>query len=101
MPSQKPRIALTVEPDVNNALERLSSLTGEPKTRIINDFLGQLLPVFLDMADSLQHIKETKEAIPQLARWTAFANEQVAVMNNEMANLLAQPDMFDKEKKND
>ena len=45
------------------------------------------MPVFEEMANSLQHIKDTKEAIPQLARWTAFANEQVAVMNNEMATL--------------
>lgn len=87
MPSQKPRIALTVEPELDAVLQRLSILTGEPKTRIITDFLGQLMPVFEDMANSLQHIKETKEAIPHLAKWTAVANQQVAIMNNEMAEL--------------
>lgn len=87
MPSRKPRIALTVEPELDAVLTRLSDLTGESKTRIITDFLGDLMPVFEEMANSLQHIKDTKEAIPQLARWTAFANEQVAVMNNEMATL--------------
>ena len=46
MPSQKPRIALTVEPELDAVLQRLSILTGEPKTRIITDFLGQLMPVF-------------------------------------------------------
>ena len=38
MPSQKPRIALTVEPELDAVLQRLSILTGEPKTRIITDF---------------------------------------------------------------
>ena len=70
MPSRKPRIALTVEPELDAVLQRLSELTGEPKTRIINDFLGQLMPVFEEMANSLQHIKETKDAIPQLARFS-------------------------------
>ena len=86
MPSQKPRIALTVEPELDAVLQRLSILTGEPKTRIITDFLGQLMPVFEDMANSLQHIK-TKEAIPHLAKWTSVANQQVAIMNNQMAEL--------------
>ena len=38
MPSRKPRIALTVEPELDAVLTRLSDLTGEPKTRIITDF---------------------------------------------------------------
>ena len=37
MPSRKPRIALTVEPELDAVLTRLSDLT-EPKTRIITDF---------------------------------------------------------------
>ena len=45
------------------------------------------MPVFEDMANSLQHIKETKEAIPHLAKWTSVANQQVAIMNNQMAEL--------------
>ena len=44
------------------------------------------MPVFEDMANSLQHIKETK-AIPHLAKWTSVANQQVAIMNNQMAEL--------------
>ena len=38
MPSRKPRIALTVEPELDAVLTRLSDLTGEPKTLIITDF---------------------------------------------------------------
>ena len=45
------------------------------------------MPVFEDMANSLQHIKGNQEAIPHLAKWTSVANQQVAIMNNQMAEL--------------
>lgn len=87
MPSRKPRIALTVDCEIDDVLTKLSELTGDKKTKIITDFLRDLLPVFVDLEKSLRHVKETKEAMPELAKWTAIVNQHVAVMNSEMSEL--------------
>lgn len=87
MPSQKPRIALTVEPELDAVLQRLSILTGEPKTRIITDFLKEAYPALVGLSDALQDVKDKKTALPRLAKMSALANEQTAIMNGEMAEL--------------
>ncbi|MFP0375182.1 ribbon-helix-helix domain-containing protein, partial [Acinetobacter nosocomialis] len=45
MSNQKKRIALTVPEDMDAVLERLSELTGAPKTRLIMEMLQEYLPI--------------------------------------------------------
>ena len=45
------------------------------------------MPVFEDMANSFATYQGNQEAIPHLAKWTSVANQQVAIMNNQMAEL--------------
>lgn len=90
MPSQKPRIALTVDEDLNNVLQELSELTKVPKTKIIIDMLTDAQPHLQEIIIALRSVqdkKNSKDAIAILGRLSALANEQVAVVNNEMANL--------------
>lgn len=90
MPSQKPRIALTVDEDLNNLLQELSELTKVPKTKIIVDMLTDAQPHLREIVIALRAVhdkKNSKDAIAILGRLSALANEQVAVVNNEMANL--------------
>lgn len=87
MPSKKTRIALTVDDDLNHVLSELSELTGEPKTKLICDVLNDIMPVYKELVESLKQAKKTKDTLPVLAKWSAKANQQVAVMNNEMATL--------------
>ena len=61
MSSQKPRIALTVPDDINDLLERLSDLTGTPKTKIIIEMLGEYLPVLSSIVETLEQVKADKE----------------------------------------
>jgi predicted DNA-binding protein len=61
MSSQKPRIALTVPDEINDLLERLSDLTGTPKTKIIIEMLGEYLPVLSSIVETLEQVKADKE----------------------------------------
>lgn len=87
MPTKKTRIALTVDDELNHVLSELSDLTGEPKTKLICDVLNDIMPVYKELVESLKQAKKTKDTLPVLAKWSAKANQQVAVINNEMATL--------------
>lgn len=87
MPSKKARINLTVDDDLNEVLKSLSNLMGEPKSTIAVGFLRDLMPIFLELEKSLKRTKELQDNLPELARWTAMANKQTAIMNNEMAQI--------------
>lgn len=95
MPSQNPRIALTVKPEIDDVLTKLSKLTKKPKTKIINEFLEELLPVFELIEKNLMEVEKTKQALPSLVRFAALANEQTAVINKELAYLVQQQDWVD------
>lgn len=84
MPSQKPRIALTVDNDLNALLEDLSVLMKKPKSTIITDLLVDVTPMLTDLRDALQLAEQKKDIKPVLARMTASANIKASEMNNDM-----------------
>lgn len=88
MSSQKRRIALTVDDDLNALLEELSVLTKQPKTKIIVDVLNDVTPVLTEMRDALLMVEQKKSVIPNLARLAASVNTKASDINNEMADLL-------------
>ena len=98
MPSQKRRIALTVDDDLNSLLEELSGLTKQPKTKIITDILNDVKPVLIEMRDALEMVEQKKSAIPNLARLAATINSGAGVVNAEMADLLNQYELLGDEK---
>lgn len=84
MPSQKPRIALTVDNDLNTLLEDLSVLMKKPKSTIITDLLVDVTPMLTDLRDALQLAEQKKDIKPVLARMTASANIKASEMSNDM-----------------
>lgn len=86
MPSQKPRIALTVDNELNTLLEDLSVLMKKPKSTIITDLLVDVTPMLTDLRDALHLAEQKKDIKPVLARMTAKANIGTAEMNNDMLN---------------
>lgn len=84
MPSQKPRIALTVDNELNTLLEDLSVLMKKPKSTIITDLLVDVTPMFIDLRDALQLAEQKKDIKPVLAKMTAAANIKASEMNNDM-----------------
>lgn len=86
MPSQKPRVALTLDDDLKNVIADLSDLTGKPQARIITDFLKETYPALVALRDALQDVKEKKNAIPHLAKMASYVNEQSAIVNSSMSD---------------
>ena len=95
MPSQKPRLNLTLDEDLNEIITDLSELMGIPKTRVITDLLKDVLPVLTEVRDALKLAKEKKSVVPNLARLAASANAGTGVINKEMAELLNQYNLLE------
>ena len=94
MPSQKPRLNLTLDDELNDLITDLSRLMGIPKTRVITDLLKAVLPALKEIRDALELAKEKKDVLTKLARITATANSQTGIINSEMAELLKQYDLL-------
>lgn len=90
MPTKKHRINLTVDDEMNTLFQELAELTGVPKTRLIMDFLKEAEPVFRTMKDGLLMANNSRDKLPLLlVDLASKANEHTAIMNKEVADLLA------------
>ena len=92
MPSQKPRLNLTLDEDINDVITDLAELMDIPKTRVITNLLKDTLPVMVEIRDALRLANDKKSVIPSLARIAANANNKTGIINNEMAELFKQYD---------
>lgn len=89
MPTQKPRINLTLDDDMNKLFDELAELTGKPKATFIRDILEEMAPVLKDMRNGLAHAKHSRDNLPAfLAKMASTANEKTAYINAEMADIL-------------
>jgi hypothetical protein len=87
MPSQKPRLNLTLDNDVKEVLSRLSFLMKQPQASIVNGYLRDMYPALVGLADALEDAENKKSVLPHLAKMSAMANQQIGVMNSEMSEL--------------
>ena len=92
MPSRKPRVALTVPDDINSTLDRLSDLTGTPKTKLIIDMLEEYTPILERAITALESIQADKENAKEIAKKFAYemmtdGNEKLGVMAHEVKKL--------------
>jgi predicted DNA-binding protein len=55
------RIALSVPPEMEEVLDKISDLTGQPKTKIILEMLEQYVPVLEQTLEALEQIRDNKE----------------------------------------
>lgn len=86
MPSQKPRVNLTISHELNDLLQDVAVLMKKPKSTIIVDFLDEITPMLKDLKQALELAEQKKDIKPTLARMTAAANVKTAEMNNDMIN---------------
>ena len=56
-------IALSVPPDMEEVLDKISDLTGQPKTKIILEMLEQYLPVLEQTLKALSKSEITKKML--------------------------------------
>lgn len=68
MPSQKPRVALTMPDDLNALFDRISALNGVPKTKIMVELLTAYKPVLVEMLDALEKMHADKENAQKIVK---------------------------------
>lgn len=85
MPSKKPRIALTVPPEIDDLLERLYSLTGTPKTKIIIEMLELYSPVISTVIQGLEQVNADKENGKEIVK--KFAQDMLMDSNIKLGEL--------------
>ena len=98
MPSQKPRIALTLDDDLQSVIDDISRITKTPKATIITDILRNSYPALDDLRNALVAVEQKKDVFPHLARISAFVNTETANLHGDMLNLA---EMIAKGGKND
>lgn len=57
------RVALTLPPDIDEALTRLSTLQTMPKTAFITDILRDMLPVMLQTIEAIEEVKQGQKKL--------------------------------------
>lgn len=90
MPSQKRRIALTVDNELDALLEDIKGLTGTPKSTFIIEFLNDAKPLLVELRDALKLAQEKKNYMPSLVKMTALVNAKNAEINEGVIDLASQ-----------
>lgn len=93
MPSQKPRLALTLSPALHEALTEMAEELGRPTASVTVEFLEELIPQF--------------QGITKMARATKTGNKAAAkravahMLGDNYAQMMAtqQPELFGKRQK--
>lgn len=88
MSKQKPRIALTVDEDLNSLLDEISVLTKTPKSTFITGFLVDAKPLLSDLRDALKLAQDKKDYMPTLLKITASTNARAAELNSDMSEFM-------------
>lgn len=90
MATRKNRIAISVTDDLNDLLNKLSNLSGQPKSKIILDMVEDAQPFLEDIIKALEMAKNAKDSLQPvtlLADLANLANEQMNIINDEMAKI--------------
>ena len=82
------RIALSVPPDMEELLDKISELTGQPKTKIILEMLEQYVPILEQMLKALEQIRDNKEDALNIAK--QFASEMLLDGNQKLGQIASE-----------
>lgn len=90
MSNRKNRIAISVTDELDDLLFKLSELSGQPKSKIILDIMEDAQPYLEQVVNALEMAKNAKNShnpMTALANLASLADEQMQIINNEMASL--------------
>ena len=82
------RIALSVPPEMDDILDRLSALTTQPKTKLIVEMLEEYMPILEQTVDALEQIKVNKENASSIAK--QFVTEMLLDGNQKLGNIASE-----------
>lgn len=71
MPSNNPRVMLTIPADLDAILQRVADLQEIPKTRVIVNCLQEFREPLIGLADALELVKAKKDPTQVLMAMTA------------------------------
>lgn len=93
MPSQKPRLALTLPPELQVALNDLAEAVGKPVSRVTTEILVEMIPQLQGLAKFSRAAKSGNVAAAKRA--------MVHMLGDNMAEMMAmqQPELFGKKRK--
>ena len=93
MPSQKPRLALTLPPELDAALTSFAQAVGRPVSSVTVEMLMQLIPQFEGLTKYAHAVKAGNA--------TAAKRAIVHMVGDNMAEMMAmqQPELFGKKHK--
>lgn len=86
MPSNQPRIALTVPDDLRDALQQLAEAADKPVSTVIVGLLTEMQPQLIDLAKVLRAAKSGKKAAAKRALQHMVGNamaEQLELMHGK------------------
>lgn len=92
LPSQKPRLNLTLPDSLNDVISDLAELQGIPKTRVITEILIEIEPMLKQTVAALKAVKENKQDALKIARDYAQntlleSNEKLGAFAREVKKL--------------
>ena len=64
MPSQKPRLNLTLDDDVLEIITRLAKVKRKSKAGMVNELLVDMMPVLVPIVEALEDVENKKNALP-------------------------------------
>lgn len=99
MSTKKPRITITLEYEQYELLQRLSKLQGTSMSKVVTQFLEEVYPVLLRVADALEmaqkasndakaeFVKAAENAEVELRPLAEFAKNQFDIFANHIGRL--------------
>ena len=69
---------------------RLSKLQNKPQAAIVNEYLREMYPFLVSLADALKMWKTKKSAFPHLIKMSAEINKRAMTVNSDMSDMLSQ-----------
>lgn len=98
MSKRKPRLLVTVEPEVDALLQDLYQLTGKPKATYVAELVKEALPALYELRDALSNVEDKKALLGHLMTMARMANVSNLQVNNEMMDLVGQIDWVEDSK---
>lgn len=99
MATSKPRITITLEPEQHEILRRLADLQGTSMSRIVTEFLGEVVPILANVVTTLEaaqrsssdarakFVRTAETAEAELRPLAEFARNQFDLFAGEISRL--------------
>lgn len=85
MTTRKKRLQITIEPELEPVLDRLSDLMGKPKATLVTDLLMSSLGVLSQTVEVLERAKQVKDGLSDMETFRqkliSDAHSQIDVIN--------------------